>query len=324
MMKRNCVYIIGLLLASTVVKAEDPAQTPQRPHIEKKGTIACDLVEAHYFVWKGRLLREEWARTHYKSDRVYPESYIQIRDAETGERIAAFARDHSFGTIYVEDDTAYVIATYDKPGPKRRGQVNMFISKDLQNWQERNVIDDPKFLICNTSLVKAGDEYVLMFEIGRPNVTSWTARFAKSRDLKTWDILPEEYIHGRNYMAAPHCLKYCEGYFYNFYVRDKFGYSVWVARSRDLKTWEESPFNPVLRADEDDRKLAPRITFTEQERKRIATAVNINNSDVDIFGYKGKTLISYSWGNQHGVEHLAEAEYKGPVDEFLTGWFPVR
>jgi hypothetical protein len=32
--------------------------------------------------------------------------------------------------------------------------------------------------------------------------------FAKSEDLRMWEILPEEYIHGRRYMAASHCLKY--------------------------------------------------------------------------------------------------------------------
>ncbi|MEA1950517.1 MAG: hypothetical protein U9N87_03985 [Planctomycetota bacterium] len=303
----------------------DLSVNAQRPKIVKKGTIACSLVEAHYFVWKGRLLREEWARNHYKADRVYPESHIQIRDAETGERIAVLAKGHEFGTIFIEGDTAYVAATGDlNTKGARRTQINIFASKDLKNWTKWNAVDNKKFNICNTSIVKTEDEYILMFEIDKPNVVSWTARFAKSKDLKKWEVLPEEYIHGRRYMAAPHCLKYSKGYFYNFYVRNRFGYSVFVSRSRDLKKWEDSPFNPVMRADKNDRILSPKVKFTEKEKKRIAAATDKNNSDIDVFGYKGKTLISYSWGNQHGVEHLAEAEYNGPIEEFLSGWFPYK
>jgi len=33
-------------------------------------------------------------------------------------------------------------------------------------------------------------------------------------------------------------------------------------------------------------------------------------------------VINYSWGNQQGVEHLAEAVYDGSEKQFLCGWFP--
>ncbi len=304
------------------VKSEEAVQTLAKPKIVKMGTIDLDVVEGHNFVWQGRLLREQWCKNHYKGERGLPGSQIAIRDVQTGKLLASLAQDHAFGTVYVEDDTAYVVATYDKPGPKRRKQVNLFASKDLKNWQQWNVIDDPQFNICNTSLIKVGDEYVLMFEINRPNVNSWTARFAKSRDLKNWEILPEEYIHGRNKMAAPHCLKYHDGYFYNFHVVRHRGYSTFVSRSSDLKHWEDSPLNPVLMADDEDRKLAPGVEFTDEQKQRIATARNINNSDIDILEHEGKCLISYSWGNQHGTEHLATAEYNGHLASFLEGWFP--
>jgi hypothetical protein len=35
-------------------------------------------------------------------------------------------------------------------------------------------------------------------------------------------------------------------------------------------------------------------------------------------------VINYSWGNQQGIEHLAEAAFDGTLSEFLTGWFPSR
>lgn len=34
-------------------------------------------------------------------------------------------------------------------------------------------------------------------------------------------------------------------------------------------------------------------------------------------------IINYSWGDQLGIEFLAEAVYDGTLEEFLEGWFPV-
>ena len=46
--------------------------------------------------------------------------------------------------------------------------------------------------------------------------------------------------------------------------------------------------------------------FTAADRKRIATAKNINRS----------------WGNQTGIEHLAEAVHEGTLVQFLRAWLP--
>ena len=47
-----------------------------------------------------------------------------------------------------------------------------------------------------------------------------------------------------------------------------------------------------------------------------------NNSDVDFCEFRGKTIITYSWGNQQGTEFLAEAAYEGTLASFLKGFFP--
>jgi hypothetical protein len=62
--------------------------------------------------------------------------------------------------------------------------------------------------------------------------------------------------------------------------------------------------------------------LTAEERKAIAGAKNINNSDVDLCESKGKTVIYYSWGNQQGKEFLAEAGYDGTLANFLRSYFP--
>ena len=61
--------------------------------------------------------------------------------------------------------------------------------------------------------------------------------------------------------------------------------------------------------------------FTEEELSYIENAVNCNNSDFDLCDHGGKTLITYSWGNQYGKEFLALAEYDGSSEEFLKSFF---
>ena len=45
---------------------------------------------------------------------------------------------------------------------------------------------------------------------------------------------------------------------------------------------------------------------------------------MDLCGWQGRLVINYSWGNQLGIEHLAEAVYDGTEAQFLHGWFPER
>ncbi len=64
------------------------------------------------------------------------------------------------------------------------------------------------------------------------------------------------------------------------------------------------------------------LWFTADQQKAIAQAKNINNSDVDLCEFKGKTIIYYSWGNQQAKEFPAEAVYEGTLASFLKGFFP--
>jgi hypothetical protein len=78
---------------------------------------------------------------------------------------------------------------------------------------------------------------------------------------------------------------------------------------------------PLPRASDEDRQIA-NSQLTQVERQRIGSARNINNSDLDFCEFQGQLIINYSWGNQQGVEHLAEAVYEGTEERFLRGWFP--
>lgn len=317
------------LLAQLRRHADQPAALPDtgprdaegRPLIRKLGTVDLDLVETTPIVLNGRLWRFEWVRHGTGQpywDNRRGTNYFRFRDPATGEVSAPFADGREFGSAFVHDGTVYVTGTLG------RGQVNVFASRDLKSWDTWTAIPPGRFGIFNTSLCRAGNEFVLMFEIDQPAAeagTAFTARFARSADLRSWTVTPPECNYAKNRYTAPHCLRWLDGWFYNFYLEAHQGYEMRVVRSRDLIRWEPSPLNPVLRASAEDRQFA-NANFTAVQRGRIAEARNLNNSDLDFCEWQGRLVINYSWGNQQGSEHLAEAVYDGSEAQFLRGWFP--
>lgn len=302
-----------------VIERTSPAPKDEtgRPLIRKLGTVDVDLVECNPIVHDGKLLRFEWVREGYW-DNKQKTNYFRFRDPLTGEVTGDFADGHEFGSAFVHDGTVYVTGTF------QRDKVNVFASRDLKTWERWNAIPGGKYGIFNTSICKAGDEFVLMFEIDKPAEeagVAFTARFAKSKNLREWRVTPPEMNYAKNRYTAPHALRWHDGWFYNFYLEAHDGYEMRVVRSRDLIKWDASPLNPVLKASPDDHRIAnPKMR--NDHRARVANAKNINNSDIDFVEHNGRLHITYSWGNQQGIEHLAEAIYDGPEAEFLKAWFP--
>jgi len=304
--------LCAALLIPTLGLAQGPSvDADGRPKIVKLGTIDIDKVENSPIVFRDKLYRFEWFRN--------AKCYHFVEHA-TGRATAQFAAGWAFGNAFVEGQRVYVTGT--KFGP----EIRMFISDDLEHWQERTALRMPDgFGIYNTSICRADNRFVMMFEIGEPPEEAgarFTARFAESTDLLDWKPLPAECNYAKDRYTAPHCLRYLDGYFYNFYLEAvPGGYHQYVVRSKDLIQWQQSPLNPVLQPSDDDRRIAnPQLDAAA--RKRIAEARNINNSDIDLCPHQGRLIINYSWGNQTGVEHLAEAEYRGSLADFLRGWFP--
>jgi hypothetical protein len=291
----------------------------QRPRIEKLGTIDLDMVETTPVVWKGRLYRSEWVRANYWANAEHKD-YFRFVERETGRATPAFGHGHQFASAFVDRGTMYVTGV-EKGG---KPMVRMFASRDLVKWDSWTVLNMPGWGVFNTSICKARDRYMLMFEIDKPKEEAgraFTARFATSKDLRTWELTPSECVYAKDRYTAPHCLRYLDGWYYNFYLEAHEGYEMRVVRSRNLIHWTPSPLNPVMKASDDDRKIAnPKLTAAQ--RQRVSAAVNLNNSDIDFCEFKGRLWISYSWGNQKGVEHLAEAYYEGSEASFLKGWFP--
>ncbi len=295
-----------------------PVDREGRPAIFKRGTLDLDLVETTPLIWKGRPLRFEWVRSGYWNNALHRDHFRFVDRGTPGE---PFALDHQFASAFCEGDTVYVTGTTAK-----RNEVHVFASGDLTTWETWTALARPDYGIFNTSVARAAGEYVLMFEIDGPPAEAgvpFTARFARSRDLRRWELTPPECCYSKDRYTAPHCLRWLEGWFYDFYLEAHQGYEMRVVRSRDLIRWEPSPRNPVLRASAEDKLIAdPRLT--PEQRKKIAGAKDINNSDIDFCEWNGRLLIDYSWGNQEGTEFLAEASYEGTEADFLRGWFPER
>ena len=309
---------------------------PKRPLIRKLGTIECNnIVETTPIVWKGELYRFEVVRrksfcaanaSQYWQD-LDDDPCLRFIHVRSNTSTPLFAEGHSFGFAYTENDVMYVVTGKNRDWGSD-GLV-FFRSTDLQNWEEYARLDLPGWKTYNMNIAKMGDTYTLMIEISAPleecGPFPYTFRFAQSKDLTNWEVMPSEYVFQKDRYAGSPSIYTFEGdpYFYVGYLEEYPGYRFGnsIARSKDLLNWEYSPINPVLMYDDvEDRKIASPF-LTPADRERIANALNINNSDMELCEYLGRTIIYYSWGDQKGTEFLAEACYEGGMHEFLKAFF---
>jgi hypothetical protein len=315
------IVLISILTLFGCTTKQPPIDAEGRPLIEKIGTIDCDMVETTPVVFKDKVYRFEYVRTNYWNNKT-GDSYFRFVDHQTGKQTPSFAKGFHFGSAAVLDNTVYVTAV-DKGDGER---IYIFASHDLEHWEQWMAIELPGWGMFNTSMIKANDKYVLMFEVGKPEIEAgerFTAHFATSPDLKKWEILSRDHNYAMDRYTAPHCLRYLDGYYYDFYLEAFKGYEARVVRSKDLIHWEPSPLNPVLKASATDKQIANK-NLSDSLLQKIAGAENLNNSDIDFCEYKGNLIINYSWGNQMGKEFLGEAVYHGTQEQFLKGWFPAK
>ena len=309
---------------------------PKRPLIRRLGTISCNnIVETTPIVWKGELYRFEVVRrksfctgnAHLSWHDLKDEPCLRFIHVRTNTSTPLFAEGHTFGFPFAENDVMYVVTgNSNKWGSD--GLV-FFRSTDLENWEEYARLDLPGWETYNMNIAKMGDTYTLLIEISAPEEEcgpyQYTFRFAQSKDLTNWQMLSSEYVFQKDRYAGSPSIYTFEGdpYFYVGYLEEyplyRFGNS--IARSKDLINWEYSPINPVLMYDDvEDRKIGSPF-LTPEDRARIDEALNINNSDMELCEYLGRTIIYYSWGDQRGTEFLAEACYEGGMHEFLKAYF---
>ncbi len=293
----------------------------QRPQIKKIGTVDCDMVETTPVVFNGKLYRFEYTRNRYKPNTT-GDSYFRFVEVRTGKLTPGFAKGFHLGSAQVEGDTVYVYGVKEWGG----NAVQVFWSKDMEHWSTQAGLDLPGYKIYNNSVCKGKDRFYMAIEIDEPKDVAgvpYMIVFAESFDLMTWTLLPTDRIYTKDRYSACPALRYVDGWYYMIYLEAFDGpcYNPHIVRTRDFIGWESSPVNPVLHFSEEDKQIAnPHLTTGQ--RDSIVKAVDINNSDVDLCEYEGKTVIVYSWGDQLGTEFLAEAVYEGTLATFLKSWFP--
>ena len=298
--------------------------------IKKLGTIDIELVEATPIVFNGKLYRFEYVRHPWYKPNQTGDTYFRFIDVETGEPTPSFAVGYHLGTAHVEGDTIYVFGVDAWGG----NEVRVWWSKDFKTWESQVGIMLPGWGAYNNSVCKGDGRYVMALELGEPEEAvgeRFTMCFLESDDLINWHIIPDVFYSKDRYTACPVIRHLDDGYYYMIYLEALKNWhlmpsSEWwfvphIIRSRNLADWESSPRNPIAVPDNDDKKIA-NPKFTLKEREHIANAVNINVSDFDINEFQGKTIIYYSWGDQIGVEFLAEAVYEGTMESFLHSYFP--
>ncbi|MBX9655970.1 hypothetical protein K2Y11_20325 [bacterium] len=293
------------------------------PAIQKQGTIECDIVESSPVVFDKRLYYFESVRPDYehKEEGVH-DSYFRFWDVEKKIPLPYFAKGYHLGSAMVVGDFMYVFGVR-KWGDNR---IDLFRSSDLITWSQAPILDLPGWSIFNTSACRVGPKFVIAIEIDKPSEEAgvpFTIRFAESTDRKTWKLLPSDHVFSKDRYTACPTLKYVEGMYYMTYLEAMPGpeYETYIVRSPDLIHWESSPKNPILRHTEED-KLIANASLSSDERERITKAKNVNNSDFDFCEFEGETVILYSWGDQQGTEHLAEARFEAPLNTFLPSLFP--
>jgi len=302
--------------------AEPATKKAERPAIRKLGTIDLDLVEATPVVFRDKLLRFEYVRKDYKPNQT-GDTYFRFVDPADGRATAPFAHGYDLGCAFADGDAMWAFGVDHWDGEKVVG----FRSTDLEHWETVPALHLPGWGLFNTSVCKAGDRYVMAIEVGKPPEvvgTPFTTRFAESRDLHTWTMLPDDRVYTKErYSACPSIRFLDDGMFYMTYLEALPGpnYVTHLVRSKDLIAWESSPLNPILVASEEDKVIA-NPNLTAEQRSKIAGAVNRNNSDLDFCEHRGRTILSYSWGSQLGTEFLAEAVYEGTLASLLKGFFP--
>ena len=295
------------------------------PKIRKLGAVSPSG-ETTPFVFRDRLYRMELSDPSRGTDSSAPACAL-IRDRETGEILSRFGEGCYYHALYQEDGVLYVTAVVSEKPALSGETVVLFESRDMISWSRRELFRNPGWRYFNTSMTKGPDGYVLCMEAAEPREEvgiPFTAFFATSPDLIRWTMMDADRGYPKHrYLGGP-WFRYSRGYYYLIAVTELpcARYTNYVYRTRDFDTWEVGLYNPMLTADEEDRKISPfAFDLSPELVRQIRTGFLSSNSDVDMCEYRGKTLITYNVGNQLGFYYLAEAEYDGTIDDLLAAYF---
>jgi len=266
--------------------------------------VDADFCEMSPVIYKGRPLLVFNRRPGGPKPKA-ADMALYVKDQHSGKEVAKFGVGHSFVSAFVNGDELNVFAS-EYTDDDWTHDIYRFSTTDLKTWKRELVIPrDGGEHLFNTSVCRDDQGYLMAYESNRP--AQWCFKFARSKDLSRWEKIPGLVFAGKgNEFSACPVIRYVAPYYYVIYVREAIGKPGWVpfiTRSTDLATWELSPKNPIFEPSEGE---------------------GINNSDVDLFEYQGRTYVYYLTGDQQTWGTTKCAVYPGPMAEFLQGYFPAN
>ncbi len=276
-----------------------PPPAPRRAELRIDQPDLGDICEVSPAVWRDRLALMKCLRPATGGTRA--DYHLQLEDVENGRLLARFAEGYSLASAFVNEGTFYAFAS--RYAPDGWNDVTVFKSKDLQTWETQVAITQENEQLFNSSVCRGPAGFVMAYESNDPRFPAFTIKFATSPDLQHWTKRPEALFGTDRYAACP-CLRYVDGWYYLLYLEHRtprWYFETYLARSRDLTTWELSPANPVLSPGPGD---------------------GINASDPDLVEFGGQTYLYYSAGDQRTWSKLKRAVYPGPLADFYRTWFP--
>ncbi|MCZ7637031.1 MAG: hypothetical protein M5U12_13935 [Verrucomicrobia bacterium] len=280
----------------TLLAPTPPA--PRRAGLTVDRAPLGDLCEVSPAVWQGRLVLLKCVRPASGGSR--NDYYLEIEDVENGRALSRFAEGYSLACAFVEADTFHAFAA--RFTPEGWNDVTRFTSRDLRHWESQVVIPQENEQLFNSSVCRGPAGFVMAYESNDPRYPAFTIKFATSTNLTDWVKLPDARFGTDRYTACP-ALRYVDGWYYLLYLEHRtprWFFETYVARSRDLKSWEVSPANPVLSPGDGD---------------------GINASDPDLVEWAGRTLLYYSVGDQRTWSKLRRAVWPAPLGNFFANWF---
>lgn len=294
---------LGGMCVALAATASIAAEKGQRKLMKLPEKIGQNVMESTPLAYRGKLLMFHSHRVDVPKPDL-SKMYLFLEDPATGKELARFGERHSLGSALVVGDTIHVFAAYHSDNDWFH-DIHHFWSSDLKHWQREPAILREGEHLLNSSVCRDEQGYLMACESDKP--VAFCFKFARSADLRTWEKIPGLAFTGqkREYSACP-VIRYFKPYYYVIYLHAAIsGHNGWVsflARSKDLATWQLSPANPILEAGEGE---------------------GCNNSDVDLIEIDGKTYVYYCTGDQKTWGDLKRAVYAGPMAEFFESYFPA-
>ncbi len=275
---------------------------PKNPRVSPLGApemVRKEMCEMAPFVWKGRLCHMDCVRP--ATGGTAADYKLVFTDAAGGAKLGECGQGYGLASIIVHRGRAYVYASRMENGGWH--DVTLFSSADLVHWDKQVAITGENEELFNSSVCKGPDGFVMTYESNDPRWPAFTVKLAKSKDLVHWEKLPEATFGTNRYTACP-CIRYADGWYYVLYLErraPRWWFETYITRSKDLKHWELSAANPVLRPEGLDE--------------------SINASDPEMTEWRGKTYVYYCVGDQLSWANVKRAAYPGKLADFLKGWY---